>query len=75
MPPEYEKLYHEALRMYHEMYSSGKVRRHNTSKSRTQSIWILRRWLKLYREGDHSAEVLQAIARGYAHVAVIDSRN
>ena len=75
LPLEYEKLYQQALNDYHELYSSGKARRYNASKSRTRSIWFLRRWLKLYREGKHSLEALREIARCYAHIAVIDSRN
>ena len=75
MPPAFQRHYQHALHRYGQMYKTARIHRYNVSKTRTRSIWQLRRWAKDFRERGPVPEIIRHLAYCSAHIAVIDSRN
>ena len=75
MPACYAVLYHAALRSRHRYFASPEGRRYHVPLARNRAIWSVRRWLKHYRHGECTPEVIAAIADGMAIIAVLSSRS
>jgi hypothetical protein len=75
MPLSYGALYDKALHANHVFFSGPKGRRLHVPLARNRAIWAARRWIKCYREGEHSRRVMSAIADCMGAIAVLSSRS
>ena len=75
MPACYAVLYHAALRSQHRYFASREGRRYHVLLARNRAIWSVRRWLKCYRQGECTPEVIATIADCMAIIAVLSSRS
>lgn len=75
MPATYAAFYQAALRSRHRFFASGAARRYHAPLARNRAIWSARRWLKAYREGERTREVMAAIADCMAIIEVLSGRS
>ena len=75
MPACYAVLYQAAPYCRHRYLASPEGRGYHVPLARNRAIWSLRRWLKYYREGECTPEVIAAIADCMAIIAVLSSRS
>jgi len=75
MPVAYAALYQAALRSRHRFFASREGRRYHVPLARNRAIWCVRGWLKAYREGERTPEVIGAIADCMAIIAVLSGRS
>jgi hypothetical protein len=64
-----------ALRSQHRFFASREERRFQVALARNRAIWSVRGWLKCYREGERTHEVIVAIAECMATIGVLSSRS
>jgi hypothetical protein len=74
MPLSYGALYDKALHANH-VFFSGEGRRLHVPLARNRAIWAARGWIKRYREGERTREVMSAIADCMGAIAVLSCRN
>ena len=75
MPASYARLYHAALHRRHRDFASPVGRRYHIPLARNRAIWHARSWLKLYRDGERTPEIIAAVADCMAVIQVLSGFN